>query len=134
LARGAALDGLRDDGTIAPTAAGASIAFVPEEATAALTAMRASYGAGLWGEYGFLDAFNPTFDFEDVPLRHGRVIPGLGWFDTDYLGIDQGPIVVMIENLRSGLIWKLMRTDPALRQGLHRAGFSGGWLDETPVP
>jgi hypothetical protein len=133
-ARGAALDGIHDDGTIAPTAAGGSVAFVPEEATYALKAMHARYGAALWGEYGFLDAFNPTFDFEDVPLRHGRVIPGLGWFDTDYLGIDQGPIVVMIENLRSGLIWRLMRADPYVRQGLRRAGFSGGWLDETSVP
>jgi hypothetical protein len=130
-ARGAALDGIHDDGTLAPTAAAGSIAFVPDEATATLKTMRARYGAGLWGEYGFLDAFNPTFQFEDVPLRHGRVISGLGWFDTDYLGIDQGPIVIMIENLRSGLVWRLMRQDPYLRDGLRRAGFSGGWLDAS---
>jgi hypothetical protein len=83
----------------------------------------------VWGEYGFLDAFNPTFRFTDVQLRHGRLLPELGWFDTDYLGIDQGPIVLMIENYRSGLLWQHLRRNPYLIQGLRRAGFTGGWLD-----
>ena len=51
-----------------------------------------------------------------------------GWVDADYVGIDQGPIVAMIENYRSDLVWRVMRSDPYLRQGLERAGFSGGWL------
>ena len=127
-ARGVAPGETLDDGTIAPTAAGGSVAFTPDESTAALKTMRARYGAGIWGEYGFLDAFNPSFDDTDAQLRHGQVIPGLGWFDTDYLGIDQGPIVLMIENHRSELIWDLMREHPAIRLGLERAGFSGGWL------
>ena len=70
------------------------------------------------------------------------MIPGLGWFDTDYLGIDQGPILGMIENHRSGLVWETMKKNPYLIRGLERAGFTGGWVDEaierlrrvTPVP
>jgi hypothetical protein len=114
---------------VAPTAAAATMPFVPAEATAAVRAMRARYGDHLYGRYGFLDAFNPTFRFTDVPLRHGRVVPGAGWFDTDYLGIDQGPILAMLENHRSGLVWRVMRGSPALVRGLERAGFTGGWLD-----
>ncbi|HEX5758753.1 MAG TPA: glucoamylase family protein [Thermoanaerobaculia bacterium] len=117
-----------DDGTIAPTAAGGSVPFVPAQAIAALAAMRREHGAHLWSTYGFLDAFNPTFTFTDVPVRHGKVVPGAGWYDTDYLGIDQGPILAMIENYRSGLVWRVMRRDPDLRRGLARAGFTGGWL------
>ena len=57
--------------------------------------------------------------------------PTLGWFDTDYLGIDQGPIVLMIENYRTELIWRVMRTNPYVVTGLRRAGFTGGWLDRA---
>ncbi len=68
-----------------------------------------------------------------MPLRHGRIIEGIGWVADDYLGIDQGPIVAMIENYRSGLIWSIMQNNPHIRRGLQRAGFTGGWLDE-PAP
>jgi hypothetical protein len=119
-----------DDGTLAPTAAGGSVPFAPEVTIPALRVMKERYGEHLWGQYGFLDAFNPTFQFA-VPLRHGKVVPGVGWFDTDYLGIDQGPILLMIENHRSGLVWRLMRRNPHLRRGLERAGFTGGWLEQT---
>jgi hypothetical protein len=61
-------------------------------------------------------------------VRHGRSVKGFGWVAGDYLGIDQGPILAMIENYRSGLIWHVMRKNPYVRQGLTRAGFSGGWL------
>jgi hypothetical protein len=118
-----------EDGTLAPTAAGGSVPFAPEVAIPALMAMRSKYGEDLYGKYGFLDAFNPSFRFA-VPVHHGKVVPGVGWFDTDYLGIDQGPILAMIENHRSGLVWKLMRRNPHLRRGLERAGFEGGWLQE----
>jgi len=128
-ARGAGPDEVRDDGTIAPTAAGGSVAFAPQIAVRALITMRRRYGDHLFGEYGFLDAFNPTFTVQDARLRHGRVVPGEGWFDTDYLGIDQGPIVAMIENHRSGLIWELMKESPYIVRGLCRAGFHGGWLE-----
>ncbi len=133
-ARGASLVYVLDDGTLAPTAVGGSLPFTPELALAALQTMKARYGKALWGQYGFLDAFNPTFQVTDVPLRHGRVIPGLGWFDTDYLGIDQGPILLMAENYRSELLWRLMRQSPYVVQGLQRAGFTGGWLEEITLP
>lgn len=131
-ARGASHTEVRDDGTLAPTAAGGSIPFAPEVTIRALRTMRERYGAGLWGQYGFLDSFNPSFTFTDVRLQHGRVIPALGWFDGDYLGIDQGPIVLMIENYRSELIWKYLRRNPYIIQGLRRAGFAGGWLASAP--
>ena len=128
-ARGADFTEVRDDGTIAPTAAGGSIPFAPEFAIPALVAMRRRYGDDLFGEYGFLDAFNPTFTFTDVAVQHGRVVPGVGWVDGDYLGIDQGPILLMLENHRSGLIWETIRRNPYIVAGLCRAGFTGGWLE-----
>ena len=129
-ARGASSTHIRDDGTLAPTAAGGSIAFAPDICIPALRAMKDRYGDALYREYGFLDCFNPTFTFTEIELRHGKIVPGKGWFDTDYLGIDQGPILTMIENYRTGLIWTLMRKNQYIRRGLQRAGFSGGWLDK----
>jgi len=128
-ARGAADGEIRDDGTLAPTASGGSVAFAPEIAVPALVAMREKYGDNLFQEYGFIDSFNPTFDTQIKP-QHGKIVPGLGWFDTDYLGIDQGPIIAMIENYRSGLVWRVMRTNPHIIRGLKRAGFTGGWLGQ----
>jgi hypothetical protein len=126
-ARGATEGDVRDDGTIAPTAAASSIAFAPEIAIPAIREMRTRYGANLYSTYGFLDAFNPTLQTTEQ-LKHGRVVPGVGWFDVDYLGIDEGPIVAMIENYRSGLVWKTMRRNEHVIRGLKRAGFTGGWL------
>lgn len=128
-ARGAAATQIEDDGTLVPTATGGSIPFTPEETIRALRTMRDRYGEHLWGEYGFFDAFNPSFRVEGIELTHGYVIPDVGWFDTDYLGIDQGPILLMAENHRTGMIWEHMRRNPYLIRGLQRAGFSGGWLD-----
>ncbi len=62
------------------------------------------------------------------------MVPGLGWFDSVQLGIDQGPIVLMIENWRSGFVWRVMRKNPYIRKGLLRAGFTGGWLAAKPAP
>jgi len=128
-ARGAGTDELNDDGTLAPTAVGGSVPFAPEVTLPTLVAMRRAYGTPLFGRYGFVDAFNPTLRALGPTLHHGRVVPGVGWFDTDYLGIDQGPIVAMLENYRSGLVWRLMRQDPYVVRGLCRAGFAGGWLE-----
>ena len=128
-ARGAAAGEIRDDGTIGPTAAGGSVAFAPEIAVPALVTMREKYGDNLFSAYGFLDSFNPTFD-TDIKPQHGRIVRGVGWFDTDYLGIDQGPIIAMIENHRTGLVWRVMRNNPHIIRGLKRAGFTGGWLDQ----
>lgn len=130
-ARGAALTGVKDDGTIAPTAAGGSVPFAPEIAVPALVAMREKY-PDAFGEYGFFDAFNPTYPSLGIAPKFGRNVGGV-WVDVDYLGIDEGPIVAMIENQRSGLIWRLMRTNPYLVRGLRRAGFTGGWLDSAPA-
>jgi hypothetical protein len=127
-ARGAAAGDIRDDGTLAPTAAGGSIPFAPEVAIPALRAMRDRYGEHLYQRYGFLDSFNPTLgDVEFTPERGTRV-PGVGWFNPDYLGIDQGAIVLMLENYRSGFVWELMKRSPYVVRGLCRAGFTGGWL------
>lgn len=97
-----------DHGTIAPTAAVASYPYLPEES---LRAMRHFYyvlGDKLWGEYGFYDAFS----LSSV------------WFAGSYIAIDQGPIVVMIENGRSGLLWKHFMTHPDVKRGLATLGFS----------
>jgi hypothetical protein len=117
-----------DDGTVAPTAVGGSVPFAPNLCINTLMAMREDHGEHLYRQYGFLDSLNLTIP-PTVPLRHGTHVPGRGWYDGDYLGIDQGPILAMIENHRSGLVWKVMRSNPHLRRGLERAGFTGGWLD-----
>lgn len=127
--RGMGGDATYDDGTLAPTAACGSIAFAPEIVVPALLAMKRKYGDNLYQRYGFLDAFNPTFD-TDTPPKYGRQVRGLGWFDTDYIGIDLGPMVTMIANYRSEAVWAPMRRSPWLRRGLLRAGFKGGWLAE----
>ena len=117
-----------------PTAAVGSIAFAPEIVIPTIRAFRVRFGENLYQKYGFLDAVNPSFTFSEVPLRHGQIVPNVGWVDSDYLSIDQGPIVAMIENYRSGLIWKLMQRHPHIRRGLERAGFTGGWLAQPPPP
>ncbi len=127
-ARGVGTDEKNDDGTIVPTAAGGSIAFAPEIAVPALVNMRRTYGDDLFGQYGFLDAFNPTVRTLGPRLQHGRIVDGVSWFDKDYLGIDQGPIIAMLENWRTGFVWKLMRQNADVTRGLCRAGFTGGWL------
>ena len=127
MARGASSLEEPDDGTIAPTAAGGAVPFAPEIAIPALLTMRTTYGAKLFSTYGFLDAFNPTFTAAGQQ-ETGTVDPQLGWFDVDYLGIDQGPILAMLENYRTGLVWRVMRTNPHIIRGLQRAGFTGGWL------
>lgn len=126
-ARGVGLDYIRDDGTVAPAGAGGSIAFAPEIAVPALMEMKQRYGKYIYNQYGFVDAFNPSFHIQGH-YDTGRLVPELGWFDDEGLGIDQGPIVLMIENWRSDLVWKVMKKNPYIRKGLERAGFTGGWL------
>ncbi len=126
-ARGAAATGTRDDGTIAPTAVGGAVPFAPEITIPALRAMRDGTGGNLYQQFGFKDAFNLTLDQPGLAQR-GTTISGVGWFNTDYLGIDQGPILLMIENHRTGLIWRLMRDNPHVVRGLCRAAFTGGWI------
>ncbi|HEX9982231.1 MAG TPA: glucoamylase family protein [Thermoanaerobaculia bacterium] len=128
-ARGASATEVRDDGTLAPTAAAGSMPFTPKESLRVLEAMHRDYGRYLYQQYGFLDSFNPTLR-TPMETQHGRVVDRVGWFDGDYLGIDQGPIVLMIENYRSELVWKVMKKNAHVARGLKRAGFGGGWLDK----
>lgn len=123
--------GYRDDGTLAPTAIAASIAFEPALVVESLAMMQRRYGRAIYGQYGFLDSFNPTLANPpaEAAIKYGRVVPGLCWVDGDYLGIDQGPIVTMIANHRDELVWKRMRGCRPIIDGLKRAGFRGGWLD-----
>lgn len=120
-ARGASSIHVRDDGTLAPTAVGGSLPFAPEVCLPTLEHLWQTYYDDLIGPYGYRDAFNLTFN--DLGQK-GR------WYDHDYLGIDQGPILIQIENHRSELIWNLMKQSPYIKMGLKRAGFVGGWLDE----
>jgi len=119
-----------DDGTLAPTAAAGSVAFAPEIVVPALREMRERYGSAIFGEYGFWDSFNPSL-INNERVQYGRIVNGLCWVDGDHIGIDQGPILGMIENYLSGLVWSTMRRNPNILRGLKRAGFTGGWLD-TP--
>lgn len=121
-ARGASVQYIVDDGTIAPTAAGGSIPFAPEECISALLAMKNTYGDALYSQYGFKDSFNPSFITKKYPN---------GWFDKDYLGIDQGPIVIQLENYQTGLIWNLMKKNKYVVNGLKKAGFKGGWIENA---
>ena len=118
LARGAPLG--PDDGTVAPWVVAASLPFAPE---IVIPTVRNLAGMKLGGKdrpYGFRCSFNQTFRMDDTET---------GWWVTPYqFGIDQGPVVLMIENYRTGLIWSIMRRCPYILAGLRRAGFTGGWL------
>ena len=106
-----------DDGTLAPWAAVASLPFAPAIVLAALRHFREVYPATVSKE-GLLTSFNPSFD-SDEPR---------GWLSPEHYGVDQGPVALMIENYRSGLLWRLMRECPVIVTGLRRAGFRKGWL------
>lgn len=121
-------DGL-DDGTIAPTAALGSMPFAPEICAPAAEAMHRFHGARIYGRYGFLDSFNPSFRRTDLKVETGTVDPEHGWVARDWLGIDQGPILLMPANHRTEAVWRVMRRSSVVRRGLRRAGFQGGWLE-----
>lgn len=135
--RGAGLFEAFDDGTIAPTAAVSSIVFAPEVVIPATQEMHKRFGDFLYSSYGFLDSFNPSFNY-DIPLKTGRMIPNRGWVASDYIGIDQGAIVTMIANYRNEFVWNVMKKNKYIRTGLERAGFTGGWLtpegETQPLP
>ena len=108
-----------DDGTLAPWAAAASLPFAPDAVLAALRHFRDAYPESL-SKDGLLTSFNPSFDTGDGT--------GRGWLSPEHHGLDQGPVALMIENHRSGFIWRLMRECPVIVTGLRRAGFRKGWL------
>ena len=97
-----------DKGVIAPTAALASYPYVPEESLAAMRTFYYMYGDRMWGDYGFFDA----------------MCLDKAWFAPSYIAIDQGPIVVMIENGRTGLLWDCFMKHPDVLKGLNALGFS----------
>lgn len=107
--------GESDNGTITPTAAISSIVYAPEESLKAMRYFFEELGDSLWGEYGFRDAYNLD----------------AGWFAETYLAIDQGPIIVMIENYRSGLIWNYFMANEDVQKGLDKLGFTYKKLDKT---
>ena len=108
-----------DDGTLAPWAVVASLPFAPEIVLPTLQHCLDRYPKML-NKYGLVCSVNPTFP--GSPRRRG------GWMSRGHFALDQGPVVVMIENYRSGLLWRLMRRCPFVVNGLRRAGFNHGWL------
>ena len=94
------------DGTVAPAAAGGSLAFVPQEAIRVMRTIRRGYPKA-WSCYGIVDAFNPLKD----------------WYDSDVIGIDTGIIMLMAENARSGYVWNVFMQNPEAQEGMRRAGF-----------
>ncbi|CAD0325104.1 glucoamylase family protein [Xanthomonas hortorum] len=131
--RGAGLRENFDDGTIVPSAAISSIVFAPEVVIPAAEEMHKRYGDFLYSSYGFLDSFNPSFNY-DIPLKTGRMVPDRGWVASDYIAIDQGPILAMIANYQNEFVWTVMKKNPYIRAGLERAGFTGGWLTPEGEP
>ena len=117
-----------DDGTIAPIAAIASLPFVPEVCIPATLALRRRADPRLYGRYGFRDAFNPGFRDTSARVETGNVDATHGWVATDWLGIDQGPILAMLANYRNDAVWRVIHRSANIRRGLIRAGFTGGWL------
>ena len=95
-----------DRGVITPTAALSSMPYIPEESLKALHFFYYIMGDRLWKEYGFVDAFNPTTN----------------WYDNQFLAIDQGPIIIMIENHRTGLLWDLFMNCPEVQTGISKLG------------
>lgn len=100
-----------ENGTVSPTAAISSIVYTPKESMDCMWHMYYDLGDKLFGPMGFYDAYNPSVE-EDKQVVHS------------YLAIDQGPIAVMIENYRSGLLWKLFMSAPEISKGLSELGFT----------
>jgi hypothetical protein len=96
-----------DRGVISPSAALPSFVYAPRESMAALRYFYEDLGDKIWGRFGFVDGFSEQND----------------WYDDSFLAISQGPIVVMIENYRSGLMWKLFMSIPEIQAGMKKLGF-----------
>jgi len=109
-----------DDGTLAPWAVVASLPFAPELVLPSVQHFNDTFPE-MTSKYGFKCSYNPTFS-------GGKSNHSTSWISQGYYGLDQGPIVMMIENYRTGFLWRLLRRCPAIQKGLRRAGFKGGWL------
>jgi hypothetical protein len=99
---------IAEDGTIAPYGPLSSLPFAPEIVLPTIKSMNARYGKELWGKYGYYDSFNPTAK----------------WVNNDFIGIDEGPMLIMIENFRTGLVWDYVMKDPIIQKGLSKLGFA----------
>lgn len=113
-----------DDGTLTPWAVVASLPFETGLVARTIDEIDRRYPE-MSSEFGYKFSFNPTFSPEGPDAKGSD---SKGWIASGYYGLDQGPVVLMIENFRTGMIWELMRRCPYLVQGLERAGFRGGWL------
>ncbi len=96
-----------DDGTLAPYGPLSSLPFAPEIVLPTIKSMNKKYGKKLWGKYGYYDSFNLTAK----------------WYDDDFIGIDEGPMLMMIENFRTGFVWNIVMQDPIIQKGLNRLGY-----------
>lgn len=98
---------IAEDGTLAPYGPMSSLPFAPEIVLPTMKSINAKYGKELWGKYGYYDSFNPT----------------INWVNNDFIGIDQGPMLIMIENFRTGLVWDYVMKDPIIQTGLTKLGY-----------
>lgn len=98
---------IAEDGTIAPYGPISSLPFAPEIVLPTIKSMNEKYGRELWGKYGFYDSFNPTAK----------------WVNNDFIGIDEGPMLIMIENFRTGMVWDYVMKDPIIQKGLTKLGY-----------
>jgi hypothetical protein len=99
---------IAEDGTIAPYGPMSSLPFAPEIVLPTMKSINARYGKELWGKYGYFDSFNPTAK----------------WVNNDFIGIDQGPMLIMIENFRTGMVWDYVMKDPIIQNGLTKLGYA----------
>jgi hypothetical protein len=99
---------IAEDGTIAPYGPMSSLPFAPEIVLPTMKSINAKYGKQLWGKYGYYDSFNPTAK----------------WVNNDFIGIDEGPMLIMIENFRTGLVWGYVMKDPIIQKGLTKLGYA----------
>ncbi|MEI6059475.1 MAG: glucoamylase family protein [Bacteroidota bacterium] len=99
---------IAEDGTMAVYGPLSSLPFAPEIVIPTIKSMNARYGSQLWGKYGYYDSFNPTAK----------------WIDNDFIGIDEGPMLIMIENYRTGMIWNYVMKDPVIQKGLNKLGYT----------
>jgi hypothetical protein len=119
-----------DDGTLSGWAALASLPFAPEIVLRDASTMLQRY-PGMLSDGRYTSSFNPTLAQNDNTGANHDTSNDTGnhaWFSAGHFGLDQGIVVMMIENYRTGLIWQLMRGCPYIGTGLRRAGFRGGWL------
>jgi hypothetical protein len=96
-----------EDGTIGPYGVLCSLPFTPELSLNTIKNINHKMGSKIWGKYGFYDAFNETAD----------------WVATDFVGLDQGPMILMIENFRTGLVWNYVMKDTIIQNGLEKLNF-----------